>query len=45
METNESAMFKAWSAKGWLPAPQASVMDGLALTLKAVTVREEGIEP
>jgi hypothetical protein len=38
-------VFKVRAAKGWLPAPQASVMDGLALTFKAVTVREEGIEP
>ena len=38
-------MFRARAAKWWLPAPQASVMDGVALTLKAVTVREEGIEP
>jgi hypothetical protein len=38
-------MFRGWVAKWWLPAPQASAQDGLALTLKAVTVREEGIEP
>jgi hypothetical protein len=44
-ETNASAMFKAWAAKWWLPVPPASVQEGLALTLKAVTVREKGIEP
>jgi hypothetical protein len=38
-------MFKAWAAKWWLPVPPASVQEGLALTLKAVTVREKGIEP
>jgi len=38
-------MFKGGVGNWWLPAPQAGVKDGLTLTLKAVTVREEGIEP
>ena len=44
-ETSTSALFKVWAAKWWFPAPQASVLDGLTLTLKAVTVRQEGFEP